>query len=161
MFQTAIERVLANSTDAVSQSVVYPAGFDQNITSGVQDTVDIIKYGLKDCPDQKYFLFGYSQGATVVQEALNKLDNESASAVSGIVMVGNPYRIPGRVSNVDSQGRLDNRTTYGLFATQSMQSNSSVVTYNEAFERSGKVSDICLEVSVSNLEIGNLSNSLF
>lgn len=149
MFQTAIERVLSNSTAVVSQSVVYPAGFDQNVTSGVQNTVDMITYGLQDCPEQKYFLLGYSQGATVVQEALNKLDNASASAVNGVVLVGNPYRIPGRVSNADSQGNLDNRTTYGLFATQSMQSNSSVVTYNEAFDRSGRVSDICLEVSVS------------
>ncbi|KAH7165250.1 cutinase-domain-containing protein [Dactylonectria macrodidyma] len=139
------ERVLANYTDAISQSVIYPASFDQNITSGVQNTVDIIKYGLQDCPDQKYFLFGYSQGATVVQKALNELGDESAAAVSSVIMVGNPYRIPGRLSNVDSNGRSDNRTIYGLFATHSLQSNDSIITYNENFDRSGKVSDICLE----------------
>lgn len=148
MFQIVLERVLANNTGAVSQSVVYPAGFDQNVTSGVQGTVDIIKYGLQDCPDQKYFLFGYSQGATVVQEALNKLDDECAAAVSSVVMVGNPYRIPGRLSNVDSHGRPDNRTAYGLFAVQSLQSNDSIPTYNEGLDRRGKVSDICLEVSI-------------
>ncbi|KAL5623734.1 hypothetical protein FOBRF1_002984 [Fusarium oxysporum] len=48
------------------QAVVYPAGFDQNVTSGVKFVTDIIKYGLQDCLKQKYFLFGYSQGATVV-----------------------------------------------------------------------------------------------
>lgn len=83
----------------------------------------------------------------MVQTALNKLENESLTAVSSVVMVGNPYRIPGRLSNVDSQGRLDNRTTFGSFATKSVQANESVLTYNENLDRSGKVSDICLEVS--------------
>jgi pimeloyl-ACP methyl ester carboxylesterase len=147
MFQVALERILANKTGAVSQSVVYSAGFDQNVTAGVQNVADIIQYGLQDCPDQKYFLFGYSQGATVVLEALNILDSTSIAAVSSVVLVGNPYRIPGRLSNVDSLGRVDNRTSYGVFATQALQSNSSIPTYNEDLDRSGKVSDICLEVS--------------
>lgn len=147
MFQIALERILANNTGAVSQSVVYPAGFDQNVTAGVQNVADLIRYGLQDCPDQQYFLFGYSQGATVVLEALDKLDDNATAAVNSIVLVGNPYRIPGRLSNVDSHGRVDNRTAFGLFATQSMHSNSSIPTYNEDYDRSGKVRDICLEVS--------------
>jgi hypothetical protein len=71
------------------------------------------------------------------------------AAVSSVVMVGNPYRTPGRLSNVDSQGHHDNRTAYGLFAAQSLQSNDSIPTFNEGLDRSGKVADICLEVSVS------------
>lgn len=147
IFQIAFQRILASNYSVTSQSVVYPASVDQNVTLGAQNIADIIQYCLEDCPDQKYFLFGYSQGATVVQTALNKLENESLTAVSSVVMVGNPYRIPGRLSNVDSQGRLDNRTTFGSFATKSVQANESVLTYNENLDRSGKVSDICLEVS--------------
>ncbi|KAM0227314.1 hypothetical protein ACHAPO_011669 [Fusarium lateritium] len=145
MFQNTIERILANNTGAVSQAVVYPAGFDQNVTSGVQFVTDVIKYGLRDCPKQKYFLFGYSQGATVVQEAINKLDDANLAAISSVVMVGNPYRTPGRLSNVDSQGHHDNRTAYGLFAVQALKTNDSIPTFNEALDRSGKVADICLE----------------
>ncbi|KAL5603841.1 hypothetical protein FOVSG1_006591 [Fusarium oxysporum f. sp. vasinfectum] len=145
MFQNTIERILANNTSAVSQAIVYPAGFNQNITSGVQFVTDVIKYGLQDCPKQKYFLFGYSQGATVVQKALNELDDAAVAAISSVVMVGNPYRTPGRLSNVDSKGRHDNRTAYGLFAVQSQQSNDSIPTFNEGLDRSGKVADICLD----------------
>ncbi|KAF4461760.1 Family 5 carbohydrate esterase [Fusarium albosuccineum] len=145
MFQIALQRILANNTEARSQSVIYPAGFDQNVTSGVQNVIDIIKYGQKDCPNQKYFLFGYSQGATVVQKALNKLDNEALGAVNSVVLVGNPYRIPGRRSNLDNYGHLDNRTVYGLFAAHSLQSNGSIPTYNENLDRSGRVIDICLD----------------
>ncbi|KAF5000335.1 hypothetical protein FDECE_11234 [Fusarium decemcellulare] len=145
MFQIALERILANSTETTSQSVIYPAGFDQNVTSGVQNAIDIIKYGQKDCPNQKYFLFGYSQGATVVQKALNKLDDEALGAVNSVVLVGNPYRIPGRRSNLDNYGHSDNRTVYGLFAAHSLQSNGSIPTFDENLDQSGKVIDICLD----------------
>ena len=148
MFQVAIETILAKNISAVSQSVVYPAGFDQDVSSGVQNTLDIIGYGLQDCPDQKYFLFGYSQGATLVQEALNELDDRAAAAINSVIMVGNPYRIPGRLSNVDGQGRPDNRTAHGLFATQALESNDTILTYDENLDRDGKVKDICLEVSI-------------
>jgi hypothetical protein len=147
MFQLAIQRVLESNVSAVSQSVEYPAGVDQNFTSGAQNVADTIYNGLQDCPDQKYFLLGYSQGASLVQEAFKKLDERSVAAINSVIMVGNPYRIPGRLSNVDSQGRHDNRTVYGLFATMALQSNDSILTYNEDLDRSGKVSDICLEVS--------------
>jgi thioesterase domain-containing protein len=146
MFQTAIEQALANNTNAVSQSVLYPAAPDQNVTFGVQYTLDLIKYGLQDCPQQKYFLFGYSQGATVVLEALDKMDNASAAAVASVVLVGNPYRLPGRRSNVDFEGQHDNRTALGMFTTQSIQSNGTIPKYSDDFDRSGKVKDICLQV---------------
>jgi pimeloyl-ACP methyl ester carboxylesterase len=149
MFQTAIDRLLAYNTDAAYQSIVYPAGFAQNTTSGVQNTLDIINYGLQDCPEQKYFLFGYSQGATVMQEALNELEGEVAASVESVVLVGNPYRTPGRRSNVDEYGNRDNRTVYGLFAEQERSGNksASVLMYSEEFDQGGKVADICLEVS--------------
>lgn len=147
MLQLAIERVLANGTGAVSQSVEYPAAADQNVTSGVQATLDTIQAGRRDCPDQQYFLLGYSQGASLMQETLVQLDNESLAAVRGAVLVGNPFRLPGRRSNVDSQGRLDTREAYGLYATHLLLANATVPTYSEDLDQSGKISDICLEVS--------------
>ncbi|KAH8635798.1 hypothetical protein IG631_07632 [Alternaria alternata] len=147
MFQNVISNLLVNSTDTAYQAVVYPADFDQNVASGVQNLLDLIEYGLQDCPSQKYFLFGYSQGATVLQQALAQLDNKTLDTVQSVVMVGNPYRLPGRVANVDSQGRADNRSAYGLFAVQAMKSNSTMISYNDDLGITGKVQDICLEVS--------------
>jgi hypothetical protein len=62
-------------------------------------------------------------------------------------MVGYPYRLSGRVANVDNQGRADNRTAYGLFAVQAMKSNGTMISYNDDLGMTGKVQDICLEVS--------------
>ncbi|CAN9080062.1 unnamed protein product [Alternaria alternata] len=145
MFQNVISNLLVNSIDTAYQAVVYPADFDQNVAWGVQNLLDLIEYGLQDCPSQKYFLFGYSQGATVLLQALAQLDSKTLDTVQSVVMVGNPYRLPGRVANVDSQGRADNRTAYGLFAVQAMKSNGTMISYNDDLGLTGKVQDICLE----------------
>ena len=108
MFQIAIENILANNT-----------GSAHRVPGGLRPERHLrrVRHGRnrqarppRDCPGQKHFLLGYSQGATVVQGALGELDDESAAAIGGVVMVGNPYRIPGRLSNVDGHGRPDNRT---------------------------------------------------
>lgn len=147
MFQLVIEKILANDTDAASQSVVYPAALDQNVTSGVQDLTNTINIGLHDCPNQKYFLFGYSQGATVVLKTLEKLDKSSLAAVAAVVLIGNPFRTPGRVSNVNRTGQRDHRTAFGRFATLAKKSNDSIPLYTDSLDRSGRVKDICLDVS--------------
>ncbi|KAK2779055.1 family 5 carbohydrate esterase [Colletotrichum kahawae] len=144
-FQIAIERIITNNSEITTQSIIYPASFDQNVSVGVQNTIDIIHRGLRDCPNQRYSLLGYSQGATVVLEALGKLDNETTKAINAVVLVGNPYRTPGRASNVDSQGHPDNRTQFGMFAAQAMQANRTFPNYDDILDRSGKVRDICLE----------------
>lgn len=51
MFQTAIQNVLAKNVSAVSQSVVYTAGFDQYVTAGVLDVFDVMNCGLEDYQD--------------------------------------------------------------------------------------------------------------
>lgn len=107
MFQTALQRVLASNYNVTSHSIVYPTAVDRNVTSSAQSIADIIRYVFRDCLDQKYFLFGYPQGVTVVQTALNKLENESSTAVKSVVMVSKPCRNPRKLSNVNSQGCLD------------------------------------------------------
>ncbi|RYN67277.1 hypothetical protein AA0117_g11668 [Alternaria alternata] len=50
MFQNVISNLLVNSTDTAYQAVVYPADFDQNVASSVQNLLDLVEYGLQDCP---------------------------------------------------------------------------------------------------------------
>ncbi|KAF4818266.1 hypothetical protein CGCSCA5_v005358 [Colletotrichum siamense] len=84
-FQVAIERMIANATQITTQSIIYPASFGENVSVGVQNTVDTIRRGLQDCLNQKYSLLGYSQGATVVLEALGKLDHETKKKPSTLL----------------------------------------------------------------------------
>ncbi|KAJ6787456.1 hypothetical protein PWT90_08730 [Aphanocladium album] len=147
MFQLAINRTLTNYTDATSHSVVYPAALDQNITSGSNYLVRHIHSGLGKCPDQRYLLFGYSQGASLVLDGLEKLGAKATEAVASVILVGNPFRVPGRLSNVNRQGHYDNRTAYGRFAQQAQKTNRSIPMLSDTLDRSGRVQDICLDMA--------------
>lgn len=147
MFQLALQRILSNSTNVTSHSVIYPAALDQNTTLGSDYLAHYIHSGLQDCPDQKYLLFGYSQGATVVLQSLEKLCARAADAVVSVVLVGNPFRVPGKLSNINSEGNYDNRTAYGRFAAQAQGTNDSVPVLSATLDQSGRAKDICLDVS--------------
>lgn len=147
MFQLALQRILVSSTNVTSHSVIYPAALDQNTTSGSDYIARLIHSGLQDCPNQKYLLFGYSQGATVVLQGLEKLRARAADAIVSVVLVGNPFRIPGKLSDINRQGSYDNRTAYGRFAAQAQGTNDSVPVLSAALDQSGRAKDICLDVS--------------
>lgn len=147
MFQPAFERILANTTRASVESVVYPARLDQNVTSAAQNLQRLIKDALQDCPDQKYILFGYSQGATLILSALPGLSCE-VDAIASIVRVGNPNRIPGRLSSVDRVGNRDFRHEYGRYAIEAMNQNETILQVSPTLDMPGRVKDICVEVGI-------------
>ncbi|KAF3026177.1 hypothetical protein E8E15_008351 [Penicillium rubens] len=145
MFYPMIKDILANTTGGVSQPVEYPAGPDQNTTSGEKFVLDVINQGLRDCPGQSYALFGYSQGATLILNALDQLDAAALSLVKSVILVGNPYRIPNKLSNVNGTAQKDHAESVGMFATSAIQNNSTVPQLSTDVDRSGKALDYCLE----------------
>lgn len=147
MFYPMVKDILANTTGGVSQPVEYPAGADQNTTSGEKFVLDAINQGLRDCPDQSYALFGYSQGATLVLNALDQLDVPALALVKSVILVGNPYRIPNKRSNVNGASQRDHAKYVGMFAMSAIQNNSTVPQLSTDVDRSGKALDYCLEVS--------------
>ncbi|THX66904.1 hypothetical protein D6D08_06946 [Aureobasidium pullulans] len=116
MFQTLVSRVLQNTTGGLT------------------------------CPDQKYVLLGYSQGASLVLQASSRLGKKALEAIKDIILVGNAYRIPGKSANVDGHGNTDARGNIGMFVTQAITSNTPIPQFPESLEKSGKVLDYCLEV---------------
>jgi cutinase len=84
--------------DQVSASPVdYPSS---SITaSGIQDGVDDVTSQLaaqvEDCPDQRFALAGYSQGAIVITESLLDLPAGAAEQVAAVALFGNPVRAAG------------------------------------------------------------------
>ncbi|KAJ9488949.1 hypothetical protein VN97_g4344 [Penicillium thymicola] len=147
MFYPMVKDILANTTGGVSQPVEYPAGADQNTTSGETFVLDVINQGLRDCPDQSYALFGYSQGATLILKALDQLDVPALSLVKSVILVGNPYRVPNKLSNVNGTSQRDHAKSVGMFAMSAIQNNSTVPQLSTDVDRSDKALDYCLEVS--------------
>lgn len=147
MFYPMIQTILEKLPSGASLPVEYPAGVAQNTTSGEKFVIDTISQGLQDCPSQKYSLFGYSQGATLMLRALGQLDGEATDAISSVILVGNPYRLPGKMSNVNGTGQPGNDENAGLFVDSAMASNETIPQLSDVLDGSGKVLDYCLEVS--------------
>lgn len=147
MFFPVIENILANKSGGVSLPVEYPAGPSQNTTSGEDFVIDTITEGLLSCPRQTYALFGYSQGASLMLSVLARLNTPALEAVKSVILVGNPYRVPGKASNVDETAQHDAGSSVGMFAAQAIASNSTILQLAPEVDRSGKVLDYCLEVA--------------
>lgn len=80
-------------------SVVYPAGFNQNAKPGQVDMVRRVTETAAKCPNTKFVLGGYSQGATVVDMSIGvNLFGKAPGAIpanlepkiAAIVTYGNP-----------------------------------------------------------------------
>lgn len=150
IFYPMIENILANVTGGVSLPVEYPAGAAQNTSTGENFVLDIINGGLRHCPGQKYALFGYSQGATLILKVLSQLDRSALHLVKSVILVGNPYRIPGKMSSVNETGQRDYSDSVGMFTLSARAGNKNATVpqlWNEV-DHSGKVLDYCLTVSI-------------
>ncbi|CAF9908435.1 MAG: hypothetical protein GOMPHAMPRED_006162 [Gomphillus americanus] len=146
-FKDMIAWTLGNVTGGVEYDTVYPAAQNQTFYLGTDDVVRYIDAGVQSCPDQRYLLLGYSQGASVTDAALyNYTDPESAGykAIAAVLLIGNPYKIPDKVNDVDQLGGSSNRQLRG-----SLYNTSLPVGYGngipEVFYTSNKLIDICYE----------------
>ncbi|KAF2973193.1 hypothetical protein GQX73_g327 [Xylaria multiplex] len=140
-----LQTILQKLPGGISLPVEYPAGVAQNTTAGETFVIDTIKQGLRDCPGQKYVLLGYSQGATLMLRALDRLNCEALDAISSITLFGNPYRLPGKLSSVNGAGQPGNNATVGLFVKSAIANNQTIPQLSRSLDQSGKVLDYCLE----------------
>ncbi|KAK4623980.1 Carboxylesterase Culp1 [Fulvia fulva] len=143
-FRTMIDQVLAAVPNGSIYNVVYPAAPDitqQTTSIGSSDIARFIQTGLSSCPQQRYVLLGYSQGATVVNRALQAFPPTSrqGQAISAVVQIGNPYHLPDRRGNVDDMcGTSTAGASGALLATSDYE-------VPEGWYGTGRVRDICYE----------------
>ena len=108
--KTAIEEILGDSILVIG--LIYPATFElpDSPETGVRNLVTRIEARAKQCPDMKFGLTGYSQGADVIHHSLQQLeglqDRIAAMAMFGdpLTTVGFPPAYEGRVHNVCDNG---------------------------------------------------------
>ena len=143
-FRTMIPQILAAKPGGAIHNVVYPAGPDltqQTTSIGSDDIARVIQSGLSTCPQQTYVLLGYSQGATVVNRALQRFPPESkeGQAIKAVVQIGNPYHLPNRMGNVDD---VCGSSTAGASGALLPTAN---YTIPQSWYQSVRVRDICYE----------------
>jgi len=73
-------------------AVQYPANINITVSvpTGVKDTTNRLISQIKACPDQKFAIVGYSQGAGVMHAAAVKFDAAVTSKIAAAVMFGDP-----------------------------------------------------------------------
>lgn len=86
-----------------------------------------------------------STGVTVILRALPDLTDEMFNSIKAVILVGNPYRSPGKKSNVDGKGR---RTSETKKAAGSGYGTPDAPELQDKWDQSGKVLDICIDVSL-------------
>lgn len=91
-------RALRREVGSASASPVdYPAVAVtlSGVQQGADDVVAQLGAQADVCPDQRFALSGYSQGAMVIVSALEDIPADVAERVAAVVLFGNPYRARG------------------------------------------------------------------
>jgi cutinase len=78
------------------------------MSKGVTDVVNRLNQQSKACPDGKFALVGYSQGAAVMHSVAPKLDAAVAQKVLAIVLYGDGGRTMGKWPGVLAQRVYEN-----------------------------------------------------
>ena len=98
------KEITGKLADATSTDIDYPADTDikEGGTIGVRTLVDTLNVQNEECPDQRFVLLGYSQGALVIGDALadpearlvgatvGEVDEAAGDRVAAVVLYGNP-----------------------------------------------------------------------
>lgn len=103
--------MIASTLNAVpggaEYDLVYPASWDfSSPGTGITNLLSFISTAVASCPQQKYALLGYSQGAMVAGFALANITPGSPAynAIKGVLLVGNPGHKPNRIQDFDETG---------------------------------------------------------
>lgn len=150
-FRGMIAHTLATVPGGIEYDVVYPAAGDITQKSTYIGSDDILRYiseGMAACPDQKYALLGYSQGATVVLEAIKAITGtDKEDLVKAVVFDGNPYQVKNQKSTVDENGGSSTRGNDGILLNGFFGGIGSIkgIGLSKHWDESGKVLNICFE----------------
>lgn len=150
-FKGMIAHTLASVPGGVEYDVVYPAAGDptqQTTYIGSRDILRYISEGMAACPDQKYALLGYSQGATVVLEAIKNITGTAMEPLlKAVVFDGNPYQVKNQKSTVDENGGSKTRGNDGILLKGFFGGIGSIpgIGLSKHWDNSGKVLNICFE----------------
>ena len=71
----------------------FPGNYRQSVDDGIEELTGYLTDQINNCPDQSYFIGGYSQGAQVLGDSLFKLKEDQRSKILGVSMFGDPKYI--------------------------------------------------------------------
>lgn len=131
-----------------------PDATQLTVKIGSDDVIRFINNGLASCPDQRYALFGYSQGATVTNQVLQNFTTTSPQGqqIKSVVNIGNPYHLPNKQGNADENCGASTAGATGIL--------NPIEDFGipDAWYATGKVRDICFsdDQVCNGVSLGNI-----
>ncbi|KJX96117.1 carbohydrate esterase family 5 protein [Zymoseptoria brevis] len=98
------QQILSAVPGGTIYDVNYPADPDQQTASGTADVVRFVTATLNSDPSTCFILDAFSQGSTVITDALPRLTGAAYEAVKFVYLLGNPEHNPNLPCNVDEKG---------------------------------------------------------
>ncbi|GAB7329829.1 hypothetical protein MBLNU13_g01547t1 [Cladosporium sp. NU13] len=156
-FRAMLNQILA----AVPGGSVYdthylaaPDATQLTVKIGSDDVIRFINEGLASCPEQRYALFGYSQGATVTNQVLQNLTTTSprGQQIKSIVTIGNPNHLPNKQGNADENCGTSTAGATGIL------NPTADFSIPDVWYATGKVRDICFsdDQVCNGVSLGNI-----
>lgn len=142
-FTTMVNDTLNAIPGGIEYDAVYPAAVNQTAYLGADDVTRYIDAGLQNCPNQKYAILGYSQGASATMLTLANITDPSTAiykAIRAVLVVGNPYHVPNAALNIDEFGGDATRSYPGAAYNASNPAASGIPSI---YYQNGKLLDIC------------------
>lgn len=156
-FRAMLNDILAAVPSGSIYDTRYPAAPDATqytIKFGTDDVIQSINDGLARCPEQKYALFGYSQGATVINQVLQHFATSSPQGqrIKSVVNIGNPYHLPNEPGNADDNCGASTAGATGILVP------IEDFGIPDAWYETGKVRDICFsdDQVCNGVSLGNI-----
>jgi cutinase len=80
--------------------------YDAAVDIGVAAAQTAVDRWIEDCDDADIVLLGYSQGAQVIEGAVDRLGTEAQQRISAVVLVASPRHDPDRTDTVSLGGEI-------------------------------------------------------
>ena len=133
--------------DAKYTELTYPAAipFDGSAPVGVGNLIDTLNTEARQCPDQKYILLGYSQGAGVVGDALASPSARIWGADKGTVSAAASAKIAAVVMFGDIRFRAGEPYNVGTFEPGKQSENPPARPQGALSAYADRIQDYCVK----------------
>ena len=133
---------LGNVTNGGSYHVVYPADLSPlGYPNGSQNAVSYIQNGSVLCPNQKYALLGYSQGANVILDVIRNITGSNLEPlIAAVITTGDPFQVPFQNITIDQNGGNSTRSGTGALLATDL-----TLGFSQHWVASNKVQQFCYQ----------------
>lgn len=126
---------------SVDEAMGVNSGYPRSVKTGIDAGTPLVKKSIASCPNSKFVLMGYSQGAHVMHEIIMRLDQNERDHVSSALLIADASRNP--------EDKLSSLTYIAQGGTQFAQTNASIYEGKGVMRRAAEADLLCRVMEAS------------